>query len=207
MDPLHRGDAFPLRRAAIERKGLDVLLEAFTTVDGGELWIAGDGPPRESVEAGAAQDPRITTFGHVAGQDLVDLYAQVDVLVVPSLYEAWGLVLHEALANGLSVITTDQVGAADDLLDPGVNGYIVPAGSAEGTAEAMARSRSGRQTSGTARSLVLPRRSRGARSSAASKGFLRGSSIALKHRATRCKCSSCAKVRSPARRLILETVP
>jgi glycosyltransferase involved in cell wall biosynthesis len=167
----------------IERKGLDVLFEAFANVDGGELWIAGDGPLRDSVEVHAAQDPRITTFGHVAGQDLVDLYAQVDALVVPSLYEAWGLVVHEALASGLSVITTDQVGAADDLLDSGVNGYIVPAGSVEGTADAMRKLAEwgpdewyraiARSTETIARCSI----ERGV------EGFLRGASIALEHRA------------------------
>lgn len=169
----------------IERKGLDVLLEAFTKVDGGELWIAGDGPLRESVEADAAQDPRITTFGHVAGQDLVDLYAQVDVLVVPSFYEAWGLVVHEALANGLSVITTDQVAAADDLVDQGVNGYVVAAGSAGATAEAMrkvaewAPDQRNRAIARSAETIARCSIERGV------EGFLRGSSIALEHRATR----------------------
>ena len=59
------------------------------------------------------------------------------MLIVPSLYEAWGLVVHEGLAYGLPVAVTDQVGAGDDLIDPGVNGYVVPAGSAEGLAHAM----------------------------------------------------------------------
>jgi glycosyltransferase involved in cell wall biosynthesis len=169
----------------IERKGLDVLLEAFAKVDGGELWIAGDGPLRELVEIHAAQDPRIATFGHVAGQDLLDLYAQVDVLVVPSLYEAWGLVVHEALASGLSVITTDQVGAADDLLDPGVNGYIVPARSAEGTADAMRRlakwgpDQRDRALTRSAEAIAKCSIERGV------EGFLHGASIALQHRAAR----------------------
>jgi len=121
----------------IERKGLDVLLEAFARFEGGELWIAGDGPLDEAVSAAAARDRRIRLVGHVAGEDLGDLYRESDVLVVPSLYEAWGLVVHEGLAHGRPVIATDQVGAADDLIDPGVNGYVVPAGSAEETARAM----------------------------------------------------------------------
>ena len=56
------------------------------------------------------------------------------MLVVPSLYEPWGLVAHEGLASGLPVIATDQVGAADDLIEPGLNGDVVAAlaaGSAE----------------------------------------------------------------------------
>ena len=121
----------------IERKGLEVLLRAFARVDGGELWIAGDGPLKGAVSEAVTQDSRIRALGHVGGEDLGDLYAEVDALVVPSLYEPWGLVVHEGLAHGLPVIATDQVGAADDLIDPGVNGYVVPAGSVEATAEAM----------------------------------------------------------------------
>ena len=169
----------------IERKGLDVLLQAFTRVDRSELWIAGDGPLREPVMAAAAQDERIRIFGHVGGQDLVDLYSQVDALVVPSLYEAWGLVVHEALANGLPVITTDQVAAADDLVDHGVNGFVVPAGSAEETADAMRKVAAWtpeQQDRALARSVETIA---GCSIERSVGGFLRGSSIALEHRAAR----------------------
>jgi glycosyltransferase involved in cell wall biosynthesis len=121
----------------IERKGLDVLLQAFERFPGGELWIAGDGPLGETAAAAAARDPRIRVLGHVDGQDLPALYGDVDALVVPSLYEPWGLVVHEGLGNGLPVIASDQVAAADDLVDPGANGYVVPTGSAEALASAM----------------------------------------------------------------------
>jgi Glycosyl transferases group 1 len=47
------------------------------------------------------------------------------------LYDVWGLVVNEAQEYGLPVITTDQVGAAADLIDPGVTGLIVPAGSVD----------------------------------------------------------------------------
>jgi glycosyltransferase involved in cell wall biosynthesis len=121
----------------IESKGLDVLLEAFRRLDRGELWIAGDGPLRATVEAAAVPNPRIRLLGHLDGAALAEVYPQSDVLVVPSLYEPWGLVVHEGLAYGLPVIVTDQVGAGDDLIDPGTNGYVVPAGSSEPLAEAM----------------------------------------------------------------------
>jgi glycosyltransferase involved in cell wall biosynthesis len=121
----------------IERKGLDVLLQAFERCAGGELWIVGDGPLQEVAAAAATRDRRIRALGHLAGGDLASAYLEADALVVPSLYEPWGLVVHEGLAYGLSVITTDQVGAADDLVEPGVNGYVASAGSAEALAEAM----------------------------------------------------------------------
>jgi glycosyltransferase involved in cell wall biosynthesis len=121
----------------IESKGIDVLLAAFRRLERGELWLAGDGPLRSFVEGEAKGDPRIRVLGYADEQMLPELYRQADILVVPSLFEAWGLVVHEGLAYGLPVITTDEVGAADDLVDPGVNGYVVPAGSHEALAEAM----------------------------------------------------------------------
>ena len=121
----------------IERKGIDVLLAAFRRLDRGELWLAGDGPLRSFVEEEAKGDPRIRFLGYANEESLPDLYRQADILVVPSLFEPWGLVVHEGLAHGLPVIATDQVAAADDLIESGVNGYVVPAGSHEALAEAM----------------------------------------------------------------------
>jgi glycosyltransferase involved in cell wall biosynthesis len=121
----------------IERKGIDVLLAAFRHVDSGELWLAGDGPLRSLVEGEAKRDPRIRFLGYADEESLPELYRQADILMVPSLFEAWGLVVHEGLAYGLPVIATDQVAAADDLVNSGVNGYVVPAGSHEALAEAM----------------------------------------------------------------------
>jgi glycosyltransferase involved in cell wall biosynthesis len=121
----------------IESKGIDVLLAAFRRLERGELWLAGDGPLRSFVEGEAKGDPRIRVLGYADEESLPDLYRQADILVVPSLFEAWGLVVHEGLAYGLPVIATDQVGAAEDLVDPGVNGYVVPAGEHEVLAGAM----------------------------------------------------------------------
>jgi glycosyltransferase involved in cell wall biosynthesis len=121
----------------IERKGIDVLLSAFRRVDRGELWLAGDGPLRSLVEGEVKRDPRIRFLGYADEESLPELYRQADVLVVPSLFEPWGLVVHEGLAYGLPVIATDQVAAADDLVESGVNGYVVAAGSSEALASAM----------------------------------------------------------------------
>jgi glycosyltransferase involved in cell wall biosynthesis len=121
----------------IERKGVDVLLDAFAQVERGELAIAGEGPLAERVKAASATDGRIEMLGHLDRAKLQDAYAGADVLVLPSLYDVWGLVVNEALARGLLIITTDQVGAADDLVEHGVNGVIVPAGSVSALADAM----------------------------------------------------------------------
>jgi glycosyltransferase involved in cell wall biosynthesis len=166
----------------IERKGIDVLLEAFRRVDGGELAIVGDGPLREAVEAAASQDPRIRLLGHRDGEALADAYRDAHVLMVPSLYEPWGLVVHEGLAHGLPVIATDEVGASDDLIESGTNGYVVPAGSAGALAEAMqavAKWTSEQWEQAAERSdvtLASCSIERGV------EGFIRGCSLAVDHR-------------------------
>jgi glycosyltransferase involved in cell wall biosynthesis len=57
---------------------------------------------------------------------LFELMANSDLLVLPTLCDSFGLVVVEALAHGLPVLTTANAGAAD-LIDERVNGWIVPA--------------------------------------------------------------------------------
>jgi glycosyltransferase involved in cell wall biosynthesis len=113
----------------IERKGVEVLLAAFREIEAAELWIAGDGPLLGRVEEAARRDGRVRLFGHADMLALDDLYRSADALVLPSYHDVWGLVVNEAQAYGLPVIATEEVGAAADLIDPGVNGFIIPAGS------------------------------------------------------------------------------
>jgi glycosyltransferase involved in cell wall biosynthesis len=169
----------------IERKGIDVLLEAFRRVEGGELWIVGDGPLRAAVESAASRDRRIHAVGHRDGEALANAYREAHVMVVPSLYEPWGLVVHEGLAHGLPVIVTDQVGAGDDLIDPGVNGYVVGAGSAEALAAAMRAlmewapeqwAKAARRSDETLPRWTIDR---------AVEGFIRGCTLAAEHRRNR----------------------
>lgn len=123
----------------IERKGIRLLLAAFSEVAGHELWIAGDGPLRQLVEDAARRDSRMQFLGQLGWAELHACYAQADALVLPSSYEVWGLVVNEALAHGIPVITTDQVAAADDLLDEGITGHVVPAADCAALAKAMRR--------------------------------------------------------------------
>jgi len=166
----------------IESKGLGVLLHAFGRFPGGELWIVGDGPLQGALNQAAKADPRIRMLGYVEGKNLSAVYADVDALVLPSLYEPWGLVVHEGLANGLPVIVTDQVAAADDLVEPGVNGYVVAAGSADAFGAAM---RDLAAWSWEQRQLSLRRSAETIRRCSVERGaeaFLRGAQIALQRR-------------------------
>lgn len=116
----------------IARKGLPILLEAWRTLGArrseAELWLAGPCGPRE--RALIPELPGLRVLGQVAHADVPGLLAQTDVLLLPSLFEGFGLVLLEALAAGLPFIATPHTGAADLPADAAL-GRSVPAGSTE----------------------------------------------------------------------------
>jgi glycosyltransferase involved in cell wall biosynthesis len=72
----------------------------------------------------------------VPRSELYEYYRRADVLVFPTLCDGFGLVVTEAFAQGLPVITTNRAGAAD-LVKHGVNGLIIPAGDVNALAEAL----------------------------------------------------------------------
>jgi glycosyltransferase involved in cell wall biosynthesis len=119
----------------IPRKGLDILLKAFSLLRGERsdvfLLIAGDGPFRIFCEnlTKSLQIPDVSFIGPVNQNSVIDYYQQADVFVLPSYYhegleEPWGLVINEAMSMNLPVITTTAVGAAYDIVIDDYNGFI-----------------------------------------------------------------------------------
>jgi glycosyltransferase involved in cell wall biosynthesis len=123
-------------------KGLPLLASAWRAADlsarGAALVLAGAG-------ADSRLDASILPLGPLAPDQLRDVYAACGVLVVPSVptrtfREPWGLVVNEAMNQGLAVIATDAVGAAaGGLVRNEANGLIVPAGDERALADALAR--------------------------------------------------------------------
>ena len=70
--------------------------------------------------------------------ELPDLFAACDVLICPSRYDGWGVVVAEGMGAGMPVIATSATGAAIDMLQHGQNGMLFEAGSVEGLRESMA---------------------------------------------------------------------
>jgi glycosyltransferase involved in cell wall biosynthesis len=66
-------------------------------------------------------------------------YAAADLFVLPSYGtgETWGLAVNEAMCMGLPVIVSDHVGCAQDLVHPGRNGLVFPAGDVAALAGAL----------------------------------------------------------------------
>lgn len=80
------------------------------------LLVVGAGTQADELRHAAAADPSVVFTGAVEQQRLGDYYVAADALIVPSHHEAWGLVVNEALSNGLRVVASHRVGSADDLL-------------------------------------------------------------------------------------------
>jgi len=134
----HRPVRFLFVGRLLPLKGISELLEAFSQLGKGKLYIAGDGPLRSQVTR-AVEGGRVTYAGQLDRPSLQRLYADSDVLVLPSHNDVWGLVINEALEHGLAVIATDAVGAVDDLVLDDLNGYVTRTGDVGELREAMAR--------------------------------------------------------------------
>ena len=80
----------------------------------------------------------VTFAGPLAAQAIGQAYRQADIFCLPSLEEGFGMAVLEAMASGLPVIVSDQVGAAD-LIEDGVNGFIVPVGDPDAISQRIER--------------------------------------------------------------------
>ncbi len=112
------------------QKGVDVLLEAVSQLDGPvSLRIIGDGPDRASLEAEAGRLGLDVRFdGGVEHYEVARAMASTAAVVVPSAFgEALGLVALEAMAAGAVVIASATGGLAETV-DDGVNGFLVAPG-------------------------------------------------------------------------------
>jgi len=108
-----------------ELKGLGSLIETLSTLpDSYKLLIAGNRNPEKYKKLAKKLhvEKRISFLGYV--KDMPQFYSALDLLCHPSAYDTFGSVVAEALAMGLPVITTKNVGAAS-LITEMVNGHTI----------------------------------------------------------------------------------
>lgn len=116
--------------ATSHRKGFDLLLAAFAGVAASDpaARLRVVGPAGDSAALLARYDDLpITVAGPTDQRGLAAEFQNAQCLVLPSRNDSYGMVVAEALACGLPVLISDQVGAKD-LVVAGDNGWIVPAG-------------------------------------------------------------------------------
>lgn len=111
-----------------QRKGIADLFAVLDEVgDAARLTVVGGraGPPNSALDAALSKHRWIPSLPHV---QVLELMREHDVLVFPSLFEGFGLVITEAMSQGTPVVTTDRTAGAD-LIEHGKNGWLFEAGS------------------------------------------------------------------------------
>ena len=138
----------------VERKGIQDLLEALKKIDHGRvsLSVIGDGYLRSRLEATVGRSmslrDRVEFVGAMPYCEAVASISDFDLLVLPSRFDGWGVVVNEALMQGVPVVCSDECGAKD-LLAESWRGGVFRAGSAQSLANELAsRVRFGRPSSG-----------------------------------------------------------
>ena len=116
----------------VKEKGIKDLIEAYKkyrlrTPNPWDLIIIGIGPLEYLLK-----DVEGLEHKHFVQQwDLPKFINPGDVFVLPSLFEPWGVVIHEAALMGLPIICSDACGASVELVQDQVNGYVFSAGNVD----------------------------------------------------------------------------
>lgn len=130
----------------VEKKGVDILIEAAARVPAAVVAIVGDGPSRADLEKLVADREladRVEFLGARPRQGVMDELARAAVVAVPSRVGAGGdqdgvpVVLGEAMAAGVPVVASDIGGLGEYVVD-GENGRVVASGSVDELATALA---------------------------------------------------------------------
>jgi glycosyltransferase involved in cell wall biosynthesis len=118
------------------------LLKAFAKANcpGAFLVFAGDGPLRSELVALAdalAITDHVRFLGFINQSKLPGVYRAADLFVLPSEYEAFGVVVNEAMLCGCPAVVSDHVGARFDLIQPDETGFVFPVGNIERLTEIL----------------------------------------------------------------------
>jgi glycosyltransferase involved in cell wall biosynthesis len=128
----------------VAEKRPDLVLDAFTAIavqrPDWDLVMLGSGPLSDSLRTRVPEvlRSRVVWTGFVgAVKEVASVFRACDVLVLPSDYEPWAVVVNEACAAGLALVCTSVVGAAAELVCDGVNGRLFPPGDGQALQAAL----------------------------------------------------------------------
>lgn len=113
----------------IPRKRVADVARAFVAAGLGEresLLLVGNGSEEAALRALTDGHPKIFFAPFQNQRRMPAVLASADLVLLPSSIETWGLILNEAMAAGRAVASTTAVGATQDLVHDGTNGFVVP---------------------------------------------------------------------------------
>lgn len=112
----------------IYSKGFDVLINTAKYLNNEiGVYIIGDSIIKEYADLIRKNNiTNVHFIGFKTKEELANYYKAADVFVLPTRQDVWGLVINEAMAYGLPVITTNKCNAGLELVKNGFNGFVVP---------------------------------------------------------------------------------
>ena len=123
----------------IHRKGFDIAIKSIATLTKNiGLYIVGGTSTEEYITLKENMHvDNVHFIGFMDKAKLKKYYRAADLFILPTREDIWGLVINEAMANGLPVVSTNRCVAALELIEEGKNGYIVPVDDEKALAEAI----------------------------------------------------------------------
>lgn len=136
--------AFLFVGALCKRKGVDILLEAFSNSFKGDVqWcliLVGNQKKDincEDIVNKLGIKDQVFFRDVISSNDIMSAYKAADIFILPSRHDGWGMVVNEAVYCNLPVIVSDAVGASEHLVQSGRNGFVFKSNHVESLAEQM----------------------------------------------------------------------
>lgn len=131
----------------IYRKGIDVLVEALGSLTERDpdlqflLQLVGGSETEWIKETSAYQriESKIEFTGFKQGKDLIEVYQKADIFVLPSRYDTYGVVGHEAACAGLPLVISSGAGVSKSLVVDGQSGFVFENENSEQLSEILER--------------------------------------------------------------------
>lgn len=110
----------------IKRKGLDKLINDIYNIDTSNcsFTFVGEGPLKKKILDLVKSKKNVYFYNFKNSDELDKIYFNNNILILPSLFDGWGVVLLEAISRGMAVISSKNVGAAKDYIRHSYNGRI-----------------------------------------------------------------------------------
>lgn len=122
----------------IRRKGIDILLKACKDMEDTAVVLVGGSDTSGYKEIISEKlKTHVYPVGFKNKEEIKKYYQAADLIVLPTREDIWGLVINEAMAQGLPVVTTNRCLAGLTLVKNGENGYIVPVEGVEALKQAI----------------------------------------------------------------------
>jgi glycosyltransferase involved in cell wall biosynthesis len=138
---VERSSAGPLKVLFVggvgQRKGVKYLLQAFDRLNARSIELTLAGPLPADMSPLRAYEKRVRMTGRLDQRDVIREMQAADVLVLPSVFEGFGLVIVEAMATGLPVIASTH-SAGPDVIREGQDGFVLSPYDVEGLAARLA---------------------------------------------------------------------